>query len=93
MSDEEYTTGSVIKEPGSSKENKTGNWRSQTPIIKQNKCKGLECNQCKKAWLLCPDNAIKKGEGGFYIDYDYCKGCLICTEVSDHFEKKGGEND
>ena len=69
-----FTVGAVIHEPGSTKANKTGGWRTFRPVILQDKC--IKCYTC---WKVCPDNAIKvKEDGTVYVDYDYCKGCLIC---------------
>ena len=31
-------------------------------------------------WLYCPDGAISKGDGGYSIDLNYCKGCGICVQ-------------
>ena len=70
-----YNTGGVINEPGSSKKNKTGGWRTRKPIILREKC--IKCGKC---WVFCPDNAIKIRNGAPVIDYDYCKGCLICVQ-------------
>jgi 2-oxoacid:acceptor oxidoreductase delta subunit (pyruvate/2-ketoisovalerate family) len=38
------------------------------------------CNQCDNCWTFCPDMAVKKKQGHYEIDYDYCKGCGICFE-------------
>lgn len=39
------------------------------------------CFECDNCYGVCPDNAIKKlGPGKkFAINYDYCKGCGICS--------------
>lgn len=66
------TTGAVIKEPGNSLKNKTGNWRSLRPVIDYEKCK--KCGIC---WQFCPDHAISED---IKINYDYCKGCGICAK-------------
>lgn len=54
---------------------KTGLWRTLRPIVDLNLCK--RCN-----WVcgsFCPDNAISADKNGYpVIDYDHCKGCLIC---------------
>ncbi|MDD1624190.1 MAG: 4Fe-4S binding protein, partial [Methylococcaceae bacterium] len=39
---------------------------------------------CHKCWWVCssccPDSAINIGKDGFpVIDYDHCKGCMICV--------------
>jgi len=62
--------------PGSSRMNKTGSWRVFRPVVDHEKCK--KCGTC---WLVCPDNAMKKINGGekYEPDLDYCKGCGICA--------------
>ncbi len=43
------------------------------------------CNFCDNCWVFCPDVAIKRKENEYEIDYDYCKGCLVCvTECPRH---------
>ena len=68
--------GAVILEPGSSRAYKTGDWRVFRPVVDQSKC--TKCYQC---WQVCPDAAIRIDEktGAVFIDYTYCKGCLICV--------------
>ncbi len=36
------------------------------------------CNACDVCWMFCPDAAISRRNGVYTINYDYCKGCLIC---------------
>ncbi|NOR43760.1 MAG: hypothetical protein GQ572_10525 [Gammaproteobacteria bacterium] len=55
---------------------RTGLWRTMRPIINYEKCSGC--------WWICstycPDGAINvTAEGLPEIDYDHCKGCLICV--------------
>ena len=71
------TPGAVITEPGSSRKCKTGDWRTFRPRILQDKC--IKCGIC---WQVCPDAAIRVDEktGIYSVDYDYCKGCLICVK-------------
>ncbi len=38
------------------------------------------CFECDNCWHFCPDAAVIKKEGGYTIDYDYCKGCGICAQ-------------
>jgi pyruvate ferredoxin oxidoreductase gamma subunit len=55
----------------------TGLWRTLRPVIDHDRC-----NQCW--WVcssLCPDGAIQVEEGRPTIDYDHCKGCLVCVAV------------
>ncbi|BDH80077.1 MAG TPA: 4Fe-4S binding protein [Methanothermobacter sp.] len=64
--------GATVKEPGSTRRNKTGSWRTFKPILDKEKC--IECDNCI---LFCPDACINPE---YEIDYDYCKGCGICAE-------------
>jgi len=55
----------------------TGAWRTQRPVIDEALCK-----RC--TWVcstLCPDSAIRVEAGKPVIDYDHCKGCLVCVAV------------
>ncbi len=68
------TLGLVAREPGSSRRNKTGSWRTLRPVV--------DAKKCKRCWLCviyCPDSAMRKGERSAEPDYDYCKGCGICA--------------
>ncbi len=64
--------GAAVKEPGSTRKNKTGSWRTFKPIPDKEKC--IKCQQC---YLFCPEGCINVE---FDPDYDYCKGCGICAE-------------
>lgn len=73
----ELPEGVIIPGAPNSSEFKTGDWRTQKPIIDLNKC--TDCHLC---WLYCPDSAVLTENGkikGF--DYEHCKGCGICAEV------------
>ncbi|MES0327060.1 MAG: 2-oxoacid:acceptor oxidoreductase family protein [Gammaproteobacteria bacterium] len=55
---------------------RTGLWRTMRPIINYEKCSGC--------WWVCstycPDGAINVRDDGMPdIDYDHCKGCLVCV--------------
>jgi pyruvate ferredoxin oxidoreductase gamma subunit len=55
---------------------KTGLQRFFRPVI--------DLSRCKRCWWLCssfcPDSAILvEPDGTPHIDYDHCKGCLICV--------------
>ena len=57
----------------STKEKKTGSWRSMKPVIDKEKC--IACGRCA---TFCPEHCIllnPKAE----VNYDYCKGCGICA--------------
>ncbi len=51
-------------------------WRFAKPIIDAEKC-----NKCMNCWLHCPEGVIMEGEDSVIINYDFCKGCLICVDV------------
>lgn len=57
---------------------KTGAWRTMRPIVDETRCK-----QCW--WIcstFCPDSAITvSAESRPEIDYDHCKGCMICVAI------------
>uniref|UniRef100_A0A7C5AM65 4Fe-4S ferredoxin-type domain-containing protein n=1 Tax=Desulfobacca acetoxidans TaxID=60893 RepID=A0A7C5AM65_9BACT len=53
----------------------TGLWRTWRPVLDRE-----QCRRC--VWIcstLCPDSVIKANAEGYpEIDYQHCKGCLIC---------------
>jgi pyruvate ferredoxin oxidoreductase gamma subunit len=57
---------------------RTGLWRTMRPVIHHDRC-----SRC--VWVcstFCPDSAISAdAEGRPQIDYDHCKGCLVCVAV------------
>lgn len=56
-------------------ENKTGSWRTFRPVLDKTKC--IKCWNC---WIFCPDGVIEEApDGTFDINYEYCKGCGICS--------------
>ena len=69
--------GNIVSEPGSASEYRTGDWRSERPILDKEKC-----NKCALCWLYCPDAAIYQTEDEFFeTNLYYCKGCGICVDV------------
>ena len=71
----EIKPGAVITEPGSSKNLRTGDWRSERPITDKEKC-----NKCGMCYLFCPEGAIYETEEGYFeSDLYYCKGCGLCA--------------
>lgn len=55
---------------------KTGLWRTMRPVI--------DYGRCRRCWWICssfcPDSAINvSGEGIPEIDYEHCKGCMVCV--------------
>jgi 2-oxoacid:acceptor oxidoreductase delta subunit (pyruvate/2-ketoisovalerate family) len=65
--------GGVCAAGGSNNYN-TGVWRTFKPVVNQGKC--IKCRICES---FCPDSCIDVFEDGCHIDYDYCKGCGICS--------------
>jgi len=67
--------GNIITEAGNASLRRTGDWRSERPVVDK-----AECNKCALCWLYCPDGAIKILDDGYYeADLYYCKGCGICA--------------
>jgi pyruvate ferredoxin oxidoreductase gamma subunit len=59
----------------------TGAWRTMRPVI--------EPEHCHRCWWVCstfcPDGAISVSPDGMpVVDYDHCKGCLVCVAVCPH---------
>ncbi len=66
----------AIHAAATSVEVRTGLWRTMRPVIAY--------DRCKRCWWvcssLCPDSAITLSENGYpKIDYEHCKGCMICV--------------
>jgi pyruvate ferredoxin oxidoreductase gamma subunit len=66
----------AIHAAANSVEVRTGLWRTLRPVP--------EPERCKRCWWVCsafcPDSAISvTAEGTPEIDYEHCKGCLICV--------------
>ena len=67
--------GSIVTEPGSASQYKTGDWRSQRPTYDFSKC--IKCGLCQ---IFCPEGCIgQNDEGYFEAELFYCKGCGICA--------------
>ncbi|OOZ35798.1 2-oxoacid:acceptor oxidoreductase family protein [Solemya velesiana gill symbiont] len=76
----------------------TGSWRTMRPEV--------DYERCNRCWWVCstfcPDSAIDVDEEGYpHIDYNHCKGCLICVAqcpphaieaLPEHGDKEGGES-
>lgn len=73
----DMSVGSIITEAGNASFRRTGDWRTERPILDKDKC--IKCALC---WIHCPDAAIKPSEDGYYeADLYYCKGCSICARI------------
>ncbi|MFA4842434.1 MAG: 4Fe-4S binding protein [Candidatus Omnitrophota bacterium] len=70
--------GPLIVKPGTSKETKTGAWRTETkPKFLQK-----DCIACRLCLLVCPEGCISgKEKNTFNCDLSYCKGCANCAAV------------
>ncbi len=66
--------GGKIKEPGSSKDFKTGGWALLEPHWNKKKC-----SKCLTCVNFCPENCISFKNNKVKINYNYCKGCGICA--------------
>ena len=74
---EDITEGNKLFEAATSREFKTGEWRTQTPVHDKTKCK--ECYLCVP---VCPDMSIQVAEDeSIVFDLEHCKGCGICSKV------------
>lgn len=68
--------GAIIDEPGGAVEYKTGDWKSQRPVLDKAKC--TKCGLC---FIYCPEGCIRPDEEGYFIaDLSFCKGCGICAK-------------
>ena len=68
----------TIHAGATSVEVKTGLWRTLRPVI--------DYTRCNRCWWVCstfcPDGAIRvNAERAPEIDYDHCKGCMVCVAV------------
>lgn len=74
---QELTPGGEIAEAATAALVNTGDWRTNTPVFHEEKCR-----QCLLCVPFCPDSSIpvaggRRGE----FDYMHCKGCGICVKV------------
>ncbi len=66
----------TIYAAANSVEVRTGLWRTLRPVI--------DYSRCNRCWWVCstfcPDGAISVDKDGQpRIDYDHCKGCMVCV--------------
>lgn len=74
---QDLTEGLQIYEPATSKEFETGEWRTQTPELDEEKC--MHCLLCVP---YCPDSCIQVKDGKRQpFDLKHCKGCGICEKA------------
>ncbi|AKG90707.1 2-oxoacid:acceptor oxidoreductase, delta subunit, pyruvate/2-ketoisovalerate family [Geoglobus ahangari] len=65
----------LFSNPTKGSAGKTGEWRVFRPVVDQSLC--VLCMSC---YDYCPENVVEVGDE-VVIDYDYCKGCGICSRV------------
>ena len=67
--------GCIVTEPGNASRYKTGDWKSQRPILNRDRC--IRCGIC---YIFCPEPCIGPDEEKYFVaDLFYCKGCGICA--------------
>lgn len=73
----DLTVGCAVEGSGTSEEFNTGEWRVNTPVFHEDKCK-----QCLLCVPVCPDGSIPvKDMKREDFDFNHCKGCGICAHV------------
>jgi 2-oxoacid:acceptor oxidoreductase delta subunit (pyruvate/2-ketoisovalerate family) len=56
---------------------RTGAWRVERPVVVR-----AACTRCGLCFVMCPEGVIQLDEQGYpVIDYDHCKGCMICQQL------------
>ena len=53
---------------------KNSDYRTFRPILTEDACIG-----CLLCYVSCPDGVICRNNGKTSFDYDFCKGCGICS--------------
>lgn len=73
----QLTEGLMVFAGGTSKLFSTGEWRTNTPVFYEEKCR-----QCLLCTPVCPDSSIPVKDGKrLAFDMQHCKGCGICANV------------
>ena len=74
---QELTEGLKMFAGGTARNFATGEWRTNTPVLLQDKCR-----QCLLCVPVCPDVSIPVRDGKrLDFDYRHCKCCGICASV------------
>jgi pyruvate ferredoxin oxidoreductase delta subunit len=72
-----YEVITTISYPKKGAMGKTGNWRVFRPKLDRERC--IKCLRC---WIFCPEGVIfRESDDSVKIDYEYCKGCGVCSNV------------
>ncbi|MGL6294593.1 4Fe-4S binding protein [Eubacterium aggregans] len=74
---QDLTEGCAVVGSGTARAFNTEDWRVDTPLFIEEKCK-----QCLLCVPVCPDSAIpvSNKECGVF-DLEHCKGCGICVKA------------
>ena len=71
----ELPLAAVITEPATSENYRTGDWKTLKPVVDKKAC--IKCATC---YTFCPEAAYEEDDYGYFNpNYDYCKGCGICS--------------
>lgn len=71
----DISLGAVVSDAGNAAEYKTGDWKSERPMLNSERC--IKCGIC---YIFCPEGCIPQNPEGFFeADPYYCKGCGICA--------------
>ncbi len=81
MATKEFCEKISRSKPGPGDGGNTGSWRVLRPVIDLSTCIPAKTNKkaCFNCWLYCPDGVVSKTIPPA-IDFQYCKGCGICSE-------------
>jgi 2-oxoacid:acceptor oxidoreductase delta subunit (pyruvate/2-ketoisovalerate family) len=71
----------VARYDGASLMENNVSYSEKTLVAEASRCFSCgNCFRCDNCYGYCPDNAIiKRWDGSLEINYDYCKGCGICS--------------
>jgi pyruvate ferredoxin oxidoreductase delta subunit len=73
----EMTPGAHVYGSGNSASFNTGDWRTQTPVWDE-----ARCRHCLLCFAVCPDSSIPVADKKrLAFDLDHCKGCGICAKI------------
>ena len=68
--------GGVVDTPASAREYPTGKWRTNRPILDEEKC--INCGACAR---VCPALSIEKTDTHHIISKKDCLTCMKCEVV------------
>ena len=73
----------LVARPGTSRDNKTGSWRTFYPVLDNEKCKacGLCAVYCPEGCILVEESKTPGKKKKFTPDLEFCKGCGLCAVI------------